>query len=135
MKMVFSRGAAFAVLTTALVVSAVSSARADIKDYEFRLVQAEVKKGDDAIVTARLIDKRTGKAVPGAVIFTTRLDMAPEGMSTMTAPVEALPSTEPGVYRFKVGLTMAGGWRLSLAAKIQGEIGTVENELTFKAEP
>ena len=28
---------------------------------------------------------------------------------------------------------MAGGWRLSLGAKVQGETGTVENRLVFKA--
>ena len=28
---------------------------------------------------------------------------------------------------------MAGGWRLSLRAKVQGETGTVENKLVFKA--
>jgi len=30
---------------------------------------------------------------------------------------------------------MAGGWRLSLGAKIQGEIGTLENRLTLTAVP
>jgi hypothetical protein len=28
---------------------------------------------------------------------------------------------------------MAGGWRLSLGAKVQGETGTVENKLVIKA--
>ena len=80
----------------------------------------------------RLVDKRSGAAVPDAVIFATRIDMAPDGMPTMTAPIEALPSTEPGVYRFKTNLMMAGGWRLSLAAKLQGETGTLENKLVLR---
>ena len=54
--------------------------------------------------------------------------MAPDGMPTMTAPIEALPSTEPGVYRFKTNLTMEGGWQLSLGAKIQGETGTLREQ-------
>jgi hypothetical protein len=108
---------------------------AGIDDYEFKLVETEVKKGDSAIVAVRLVDKRSGKAVPDAVIFAQRIDMAPDGMETMTAPIERLPSTEPGVYHFKANLMMAGGWRLSLAAKIQGETGTVENKLPFKAVP
>lgn len=106
--------------------------RADIKDYEFQLVQNEVKEGD-AVVAVRLIDKRSGKPVPNAVIFAKRIDMAPDGMETMTSTVEEVPSTEPGVYRFKARLTMVGGWRLSLGAKVQGETGTVENKLVFKA--
>ena len=108
---------------------------AAIADYEFQLVQSEIKKGDSAEVVVRLTDKRTGTAVPGAVIFAQRIDMAPDGMEGMTSSIEALPSTEPGVYRFKINLTMAGGWRLSLGAKVQGETGTLENRLTFKAVP
>lgn len=124
-----------AALAAALSVAALSRAHADVTDYEFRLIQTDVKQGNAAIVAVRLIDKRSGKAVPDAVIFATRIDMAPDGMETMAAPIEALPSTEPGVYRFKTNLMMAGGWRLSLGAKIQGETGTIENKLVLKAIP
>jgi hypothetical protein len=110
-------------------------ALADIKDYEFRLMQTEIKQGNGAVVAVQLVDKRSGKAVPDAVIFATRIDMAPDGMETMAAPIEALPPTEPGTYRFKTNLMMAGGWRLSLGAKVQGETGTVENRLVLKAVP
>lgn len=122
-------------LAAALSVVALSTAHADITDYEFRLVQTDIKQGNGAIVAVRLVDKRSDKAVPDAVIFVTRIDMAPDGMETMAAPIEALPSTEPGVYRFKTNLMMAGGWRLSLGAKIQGETGTIENKLVLKAVP
>jgi hypothetical protein len=60
--------------------------------------------------------------------------MAPDGMPTMTSPIEQAPSTEPGVYRFKTDLTMEGGWQLSLAAKIQGEEGTVAGKLVLRAQ-
>jgi hypothetical protein len=46
-----------------------------------------------------------------------------------------MPSTEPGTYRFKTNLTMEGGWRLSLGAKVQGETGTLANKLILKALP
>ncbi len=127
--------AATAALAAALSMAAFSAAFADIKDYEFQLVQPDVKQGDGAIVAVRLVDRRSGKMVPDAVIFATRIDMAPDGMPTMTAPIAALPSTEPGVYRFKTNLTMEGGWQLSLAAKIQGETGTLESRLVLKAVP
>jgi hypothetical protein len=127
--------AATAALAAALSMTAFSASFADIRDYEFQLVQTNVKQGDGAIVAVRLIDKRSGKAILDAVIFATRIDMAPDGMPTMTAPIETLPSTEPGVYRFKTNLMMAGGWQLSLAAKIQGENGTLENKLVLKAVP
>ena len=108
----------------ALMVLSVSSAfpaLADVKDFEFQLVQSEVKKGDGAIVAVRLVNKKTGQAVPNAVIFAKRIDMAPDAMKEMVAPLEALPSTEPGVYRFKTNLSMQGRWQLSLGAKVQGE--------------
>lgn len=125
------KSAVFAALI-ALVYAGTSTAFADIKDYEFRLVQKEIKKGD-ATVAVRLVNKKTGKPVTGAVIMAKRIDMAPEGMATMTAPLEAQPSTEPGVYRFKTNLTMEGGWQLSLGAKVQGETGTVESKLVLTA--
>jgi hypothetical protein len=113
---------------------AVTLARADIKDYEFQLVDKTIKKGD-AIISVRLIHKPDGKPVPDAVIFATRLDMAPDGMQEMVTKVTPMPGTEPGTYRFKANLTMAGGWQLSLGAKVQGETGTVESKLVMKATP
>ena len=112
-----------------------SNAWAGIQDYEFQLVQPEIKQGSEAVIAVRLVDKRSGEAVPDAVIFAQRLDMAPDGMEMMAAPIEPLPSTEPGIYRFKANLPMPGGWRLSLGAKVQGETGSLENKLEFKAIP
>src|SRR5262245_284143 len=113
----------------------VSPASADVKDYEFQLVQSEIKKGDGAIVAVRLVNKKTGKAVPDAVIFAKRIDMAPDGMASMQETLDPQPSTEPGVYRFKTNLGMAGRWQLSLGAKVQGEEGSVESKLVLRALP
>jgi hypothetical protein len=111
-----------------------SHAQAEIRDYEFRLVKAEMKKGD-AEVAVRLVNKKTGKLVPNAVIFAKRMDMAPDGMELMASSIEQLPSTEPGVYRFKTELSMQGRWQLSLGAKVQGEQGSVESKLVVTAVP
>lgn len=121
------------VLTSLLLAGFSGSAFAAASDYEFQLVETTIKQGDGAVLAVRLLDKRSGASVPDAVIFTTRLDMAPDGMAMMTTPVEALPSTEPGVYRFKTNLTMAGGWQFSVAAKVQGEAETVQSQLVLKA--
>ena len=114
--------------------SSVTIARADIKDYQFQLVDQAIKAGPDRIITVRLINKATGKPVPDAVIFAMRLDMAPDGMQEMATKVTPMPGTEPGTYRFKATLSMAGGWQLSLGAKVQGETGTVENKLVITAQ-
>ena len=100
-------------------------------DYAFEPLTGEIQMGD-AIIAVRLTHKPTGKAVPDAVIFARRLDMAPDGMATMTAALESLPPTETGVYRFKTEVAMAGKWQLSLAAKIQGETGTHQSKIPLK---
>jgi YtkA-like len=109
-------------------------ARADIKDYEFQLVETTVQAGPDKAITVRLVNKTTGKPVAGAVIFTTRLDMAPDGMQEMVTKVASVPGGEPGTYKFKANFSMAGRWQLSLGAKVQGETGTVETKLVVTAQ-
>lgn len=122
-------------LAGVLIAGSATVALAASQDYEFQPVSTDVKQGQGSLVSVRLIDKRTGKPVPNAVIFTTRMDMAPEGMEMMTTPVEATSSTDPGVYAFKTDFTMAGGWRFKLAAKVQGEPDSVQGELVLKAVP
>lgn len=123
---------AIAMLISLVSIGIGSQARANIDDYEFQLIQTEIKKGD-AVIAVRLVNKTTGKPVPDAVIFATRLDMEPEGMQEMVTKVMPMPSSESGIYKFKANLGMAGGWQLSLGAKIQGENGTVQSKLVFKA--
>jgi hypothetical protein len=122
-----------AALVAALALSA-ASAVADVKDYEFQLVRKEAKKGD-ATIDVRLLNNKTGKAVPDAVIIAKRIDMAPDGMAEMATRIDQVPSTEPGLYRFKANLSMEGRWQLSLGAKVQGETGTVQSKLVLKAVP
>ena len=110
-------------------------ARAEVKDYEFKLVEPAVAVGKDKIVTVQLVNKKTGKTVPDAVIFTARLDMAPEGMPEMATKIAVDPTAaEPGSYKLKATFGMEGKWQLSLGAKVQGETGTVESKLVISAQ-
>jgi hypothetical protein len=129
------RSALTAALIGLLFVGLATPSLAGVQDYEFQLVQSEVKKGDRTIIAVRLVNKGSGKTVPDAVIAAKRIDMAPDGMADMAGRIEQLPSTEPGVYRFKANLSMRGSWQLSLAAKVQGENGTVESKLVLKVLP
>ncbi len=135
MKTLSNRRVALAVLGALALTAVTAPARADVKDFEFQLVQSEVKKGSGAIVAVRLVNKKTGQPVPGAVIAAKRIDMAPDAMAEMVSPLEQLPATEPGVYRFKTNLSMVGRWQLSLGAKVQGETGTIQSKLVLKAVP
>lgn len=121
------------VLATLLLSAAALPAFSGAADYEFQPVKTELPTGPESEFAVKIVDKRTGKPVPDAVIFETRLDMAPDGMEAMTSKVDALPVTEPGVYRFKLNLSMAGGWRFKMAAKIQGEEETAQGEVILRA--
>jgi hypothetical protein len=103
-------------------------------DYAFEPVSANVRNGSGTELAVRIVHKATGKPVEGAVLFRTRLDMSADSMGEMTAKHAALPSTEPGVYKFRADLTMAGGWALKLMAKLPGETQTIEGTVVFKAQ-
>jgi hypothetical protein len=122
------------VATVWLVGMSATNAFAGAKDFEFQPVTVDVKNGDGADISVRLINKVTGKPVEGAVLFRTRLDMAPNAMAEMEAKHVAQPSTEPGVYRFKADLTMAGKWGLIIKAKVPGEPDTIEGTVVFNAK-
>ena len=117
----------------AAVVILTAPALAGANDYVFEPVKAELKKGDDVVVSVRLKHKASGKPVADAVIVQTRIDMSPDGMGEMASPLTPVPSSEPGVYAFKTDLSMVGRWLLSIAAKVQGEPETVVGKITFRA--
>jgi hypothetical protein len=116
------------------IIAGPAPASAAATDYEFQPVAVDVKNGMGSELAVRLINKATGRPVEGAVIFRTRLDMSPDSMGEMTAKHAALPAGEPGIYRFKADLTMAGGWAFKLQAKVPGETETVEGTVVFRAK-
>ena len=132
---ILTRRSALTAVLIGLFAALASQTFAGVQDYEFQLVESEVKKGDGTIIAARLVNKGSGKAVPDAVIAAKRIDMTPDNMADIAGRLEQLPSTEPGVYRFKANLSMQGSWQLSLAAKVQGENGTLESKLVLKVLP
>jgi YtkA-like protein len=127
----------FSKFSTAALAATISvnsfAAMAGAGDYAFEPVNPEMKKGDDVTVAVRLTSKTTGKPVPDAVVFKTRVDMAPDGMAEMESPVAPLPSKEPGMYVFKTDLPMAGRYQFTLSAKVQGEPETIVGKVIVKA--
>ncbi len=121
-------------LLVAAIGGMTTTAFADVKDYKFELVDQSVQAGPDKVITVRLTNTKTGKPVPDAIIFATRLDMAPDGMQEMATKIVAMPGIEPGTYKFKATFGMAGRWQLSLGAKVQGETGNVESNLVITAQ-
>ncbi len=117
------------------VAGTATAALADAKDYRFELVDQTVQAGPtDKVITVRLVNIKTGKPVPDAIVFATRLDMAPEGMPEMATKVAPVQGAEPGTYKFKATFGMTGRWQLALGAKIQGETGSVDSKLVIPAQ-
>jgi len=118
------------VATAALISTPVRAASAD---YHFEVVQVQSAGPGKSNVTLRLVHVPDKKPVSNAVIFQSMADMGPDGMPTMTAPVKAMPASQPGLYTFQIELGMAAGnWELKLAAKVQGEAETVRATLPVK---
>ncbi|MEI9914845.1 MAG: FixH family protein [Methylovirgula sp.] len=80
------------------------------------------------IVRVRLVRASDGKPVTDAVILKARPIWARPAMATMPAPVNPFHPKD-GVYRFEVAPGMTGTWALHLAAKVQGETGTVKGTI------
>ena len=122
-------------LSQILSFGAAQSAIAAPEDYEFTVIETDLQQGDGAILTISVTDLRTQAPVTDAIIFATRLDMAPDGMATMTTPVAALASTLPGQYRFQADLGMAGSWRFSIAVHFDDEAEVIRRELILSVVP
>ncbi|AZN71498.1 heavy metal RND transporter [Georhizobium profundi] len=120
-------------LASASLLLLMTSVLAADEGFRFEIVDEVATVGDNAL-TVRLIDAE-GNSVPRAVIYALRLDMAPDGMAAMTAPLQPVEELDDGLYRFRADLMMEGNWRLQIAAKIQGETETVTAELPLEVLP
>jgi hypothetical protein len=107
--------------------------RAAASDYRFEMVGEPVRNNNQATITVRLIHVPTGRAVNDAVIFQTRLEMPMQGMGPMAGRLSPAQPDGQGQYRFSAEMAMAGEWRLSLAARVQGESEVVRATLTIRA--
>jgi hypothetical protein len=123
----------FGAALLALSMLSAATAVAAPADYRFELAQAQPAEAGKTDITVRLVHLPDKKPVPGAVLFETKADMTPAGMTEMTGKVTPLSSDQPGLYRFQVETGMAGKWQLSLSAKVQGEAGTVRGAIPFAA--
>ncbi len=62
-----------------------------------------------------------------AIIFSTRLDMAPDGMQEMATKVTPMPGTEPAPTGSRRPSAWPATGNCRSVAKVQGETGSVEN--------
>jgi Cu(I)/Ag(I) efflux system membrane fusion protein len=94
--------------------------------------KAEAAVGPNQLLVFRLMGP-DGTSIKGAEISDIRLDMSPDGMEAMSAPVSADNATEPGTFAYRADLTMAGRWALHVTANIPGENSPINGEILFIA--
>jgi hypothetical protein len=123
-----------AVAASVILAVAATAVQAAKEDYVFEPVPVEIRTGNGIELAVRITHKPTGKPVEGVVLFRTRIDGSPHNMASMTAKHTAVPSTEPGVYKFRADFSMAGNWAFKLMAKVPGEGETVERTVIFKVK-
>ena len=123
-----------AAFIVAAFAGASTAALADIKDYRFELIGETVTAAPDQFITVRLVNTKTGKAVPDAVIFATRLDMAPDAMQEMATRSRRCRAPSPVLTNSRRHSVWPAAGSLSLGAKVQGEAGTVDNKLVLTAQ-
>ena len=100
----------FAAVALLAAISLSGAAFAGANDYVFEPMKAEVRKGDDVVVSVRLKHKATGKPVTDAVIVQTRIDMSPDQWARWPRRSLRCPATSPAFIRSKpISRCKAGG--------------------------
>jgi len=129
MRTKFSAAAAFLLG----VITVAGNAAADPKDYRFEAVQPHVSVSPQTTIAVRLLHLPSGKPVTDAIILPAKLEMPMAGMAPMATRVSTATPDGKGAYAFTADLSMAGPWTLQLAAKVQGESGTIIGSVPFTA--
>lgn len=124
--------AAALIITGVGVAAAVISTSAATGTLAFEPVEREVEQGNGATLKVRLVDVGMGKTVPVAVLFISQLDISPDGMGEMSAPLEPVL---PAYSRFETDPSMVGGGALKAAAKAPGVTDVVHGRLIMQVVP
>jgi hypothetical protein len=120
-------------ITIGAAAAAAAAPEADSKQgYTFSVESNRMKAGTPSTFTVHVLSPHMAP-VSGARITATRLDMAPDGMPEMTAPIKRTHSGSSGGQAFSATLPMAGRWAVSLEAKVPGETGPVRGQVILDA--
>ncbi len=99
----------------------------------FEAVAAEVSIGKDVRVELKLVGITPVPAAADIIVEASRIDMGPDGMATMAAPLKPVASGKPGVLAYQTDLVMAGRWAFTIAAKVKGHDKPIQSNVIFTA--
>ena len=99
----------------------------------FEAVKPEVPVGKDIRMVLKIVGIDPAPVSTNVTIEKARLDMGPDGMEAMVAPLKPVPVSPPGVLAYQADLAMAGRWAFSITARIKGRKEPVTSTVIFTA--
>ena len=102
-------------------------------DPSWQAVNPQVPVGKNVRIELKLTGIIPPPAASDIKVTATRIDMGPDGMAAMVAPLKALPSPAPAVLAFETELVMAGRWAFTITANVKGVGQPVTGTVVFTA--
>lgn len=99
----------------------------------FEAVKTEVPVGKNVRIELKVTGVTPPPVSTDITIEKQRLDMGPDGMETMTAPLKPVIGSTRGVIAFDADFVMAGQWALNITAQIKGQAAPVTSTIIFTA--
>lgn len=111
-----------------------AAAGANNDAYRFEAVNEHISVGKQVRIEVRLLGP-DAKPVPADTITlaSTRIDMGPDSMAMMDAPLKPLPSDKPGVFAFETDIVMAGRWALTIEARLKDHPEPIKGVVIYTA--
>jgi Cu(I)/Ag(I) efflux system membrane fusion protein len=94
-------------------------------------VTPEVAMGENVRIEVRLAGSEKSIPADQIKVITQRIDMGPDNMAAMEAPLKPLPSPGPGVLAFETEFVMAGRWALTLSATVPGQTAPINGTVIY----
>ncbi|MBI3452740.1 MAG: efflux RND transporter periplasmic adaptor subunit [Rhodospirillales bacterium] len=96
-------------------------------------VNPQIAVGKNIRLEVRLVEA-DGKAIARLVTAkSTRLDMGPDGMATMTSRLKPVATTTSGALAFETDIVMAGRWALTISGTPAGQSTPISGMVIFTA--
>jgi Cu(I)/Ag(I) efflux system membrane fusion protein len=88
---------------------------------QWQVVNSTIPVNQDTRIDVRLVDAGGKPSSQAITVVSSRIDMGPEGMQTMTVPLRPVAASESGTVSFETKLPMAGRWALTFSATVSGD--------------
>lgn len=109
------------------------SSTATAAELTWQAVNGQVPVGKNVRIEVKLVGIDPLPAGTDIKVTATRIDMGPDGMAAMAAPLKPLGSPAPGVLAFQTELVMAGRWAFQITTAVKGLTNPVTGTVIFTA--